>query len=411
LKVLMDARVLGAGLGPRHARTGIFRITSRVARELLRRPDVDLCFTSTGHVDHVVAARAFLADWPEAAGRFQGDGWLRYARGLRAQRLGALERIPLAGKTWRALQPALTLTRRKPDPTDVYFSPYSALPSGRRVDARARVIVLHDVIPMLRPDLFVPRSADGFAKILGSIEPTDWVVAVSETSRQDYLGMQDHDPERVVVVPNSVEERFKAAVPRERTLAVADRYGVGRAPYALCVATREPRKNLPHLVRAFAAATSRGLPTDLRLVLAGPPGWLQQELHAAHASSTVRERIVLPGWVDDEDLPALYAGARLFVYPSQYEGFGLPVLEAMSMGVPVVASSAGALPEVVGDAAVLVDPDDERALRDALVTLANDAGGRARLVEKGRARARSYAWDASIDTLVATFRRALEAAR
>ncbi len=410
LRVVMDARVLGAGIAEAHARTGIFRMAERLARGLLERDEVDLRFTSTGHLDHVHAAREFVAGRLDSDARFEGEGLMRYARGISSASFSnALRRVPLAGKTWRLLQPGLRMLRDRPAPADVYFSPYSALPPIRRTRARARVLVLNDVIPVLHPEFFVRRSVGAFRKILASIEPSDWVVAISETSRRDFLAAQPHDPGRVAVMPLAAEPAFGAPTARERVAAVRARYALGAEPYVLCVCTREPRKNLPHLVRCFAAAAdSLG---DLRLVLAGPSGWLEERLRDELGASPVRARISLPGFVDEEDLPALYAGARIFAFPSHYEGFGLPVLEAMQSGVPVVTSTAGALPELVGEAGLQVDPDDAPALCEALVRLATEAPLRDRLAAAGLARAAAHRWSASVDALEAVFQRAVREAR
>jgi glycosyltransferase involved in cell wall biosynthesis len=182
-------------------------------------------------------------------------------------------------------------------------------------------------------------------------------------------------------VPLAAGERFSPDGP------AADLDG---RPYVLGVATLEPRKNLPRLVEAFAALpeSARG---DRVLALAGAAGWQTGDTIAAlrrHAE------LVRPlGHVPDERLPALYRGADLFAYPSLYEGFGLPVLEAMRCGTPVVTSRRSSLPEVAGDAALYADPDDVDSIRNALARGLTDAAERERLVREGLARARGFSWD------------------
>jgi glycosyltransferase involved in cell wall biosynthesis len=180
------------------------------------------------------------------------------------------------------------------------------------------------------------------------------------------------------------------------------RASAGRDRYVLALGAIEPRKNLPVLVRAFDQLAARD--PEVALVVAGPDGWGVREFDAACAAARHHERIHRLGYVTDEARRDLLAGASVFAYPSIYEGFGHPPLEAMTNGVPVVASRAGALPEVLGDAARLVDPHDERALADALAVLLTDDRERAELVERGKTRAATFAWELAGDEFVRMYR-------
>jgi glycosyltransferase involved in cell wall biosynthesis len=208
-------------------------------------------------------------------------------------------------------------------------------------------------------------------------------VCNSHATRADLVRHFPALADRSAVIPLGVEPRFARAVPG----AVPERYGVPR-PYVLAVGTREPRKNLPRLVRAFA-----GLPADLRerysLAIAGKPGWGDAETERL---ASAQPGVVLTGYVEDDDLPALYAGAEAFAFPSLAEGFGLPVIEAMAAGTPVLTSNCSSLAEVAGDAARLVDPGDERAVRAGLEELLEDVSLRDRLAHAGRERAAGFTW-------------------
>ncbi|MBX6342101.1 MAG: glycosyltransferase family 4 protein, partial [Thermomicrobiaceae bacterium] len=214
------------------------------------------------------------------------------------------------------------------------------------------------------------------------------VIAISETTRRDLIRHYGVDPEKIVVVPHGVDERFRPR-PEAEVAAALDRLGL-RAPYILFVGTLQPRKNLARLVEAFGRVAA-GCP-DIRLVLAGKRGWLAERIDAAIAASPARERIDVLGHVPDDDLPALYAGAAAVALVSLYEGFGLPALEAMACGAPVVISDRGALPEVGGDAAVVVDPLSPAAIAAGLER-ALDPDERPRLVERGLRHARRFRWD------------------
>jgi glycosyltransferase involved in cell wall biosynthesis len=172
-------------------------------------------------------------------------------------------------------------------------------------------------------------------------------------------------------------------------------------PYVLALGTTEPRKDLPGLVAAFDRMA--GAQPDLELRIAGPPGWGEDALGLAIASATHRDRIHRLGWVADRD--ALLAGATVFAYPSRYEGFGFPPLEAMAVGVPVVSTRTGAIPEVLGDAALLVPVGDVDALAGALERLVVDAEERRRLIAAGSVRVARYSWTQAGDGLADLYRR------
>jgi alpha-1,3-rhamnosyl/mannosyltransferase len=218
------------------------------------------------------------------------------------------------------------------------------------------------------------------------------VHAVSRFVANEVIDVFGVAPDRVHVVPNGVDAIAAGDADRGRRVAGGDRY-------ILAIGTVEPRKDFPLLVEAFDALAQRE--PDVRLVIAGQDGWGAESFHAAVRSARHHDRIVRTGYVDDGTRADLLAGAAVFAYPSRYEGFGLPPLEAMSAGVPVVATRAGALPETLGDAAVLVDVGDRSALAAAL---AEQLDRHDDVIARGRARAATYSWDACADALVNLYR-------
>jgi glycosyltransferase involved in cell wall biosynthesis len=205
------------------------------------------------------------------------------------------------------------------------------------------------------------------------------------------------DPARVRVIPPGID------IPPGEAPATADR----KSPYLLGLGTVEPRKDFPGLVAAFDQLA--GEYPQLELRIAGPPGWGEDDLARAVARAAHGDRVHRMGWVDD--VGAVLAGAAAFVYPSRYEGFGLPPLEAMARGVPVVATAVGSLPEVLGDAALFVPAGDPAALAGALRQVLGDAALRHRLIVAGRTQVAKYSWPAAVDALVATYREAAGSAR
>lgn len=272
-----------------------------------------------------------------------------------------------AGHAWEQL--VLPLRARR---CALLYSPANLAP----VAWPRNVVVIHDVAALRHPDAYsrqyvayqrrqLPLLARGARR----------VITVSEFSRAELIDVLGVAPERVTVIPGGVDERFSPdADPRP----AASRYGLSR-PYVLVVGTASARKNLGVLHGAAAALAERGVD----LVAAG------SDRSYLRGSEVPVRRL---GYVSEADLPGLYAGARALVMPSTYEGFGLPCLEAMASGVPVVAARSGALPETCDDCALLAEPADPGDFADALVSVLTDDGVRARLVDAGRRRAAAFPW-------------------
>jgi glycosyltransferase involved in cell wall biosynthesis len=243
---------------------------------------------------------------------------------------------------------------------------------------------------------------------LRSIGPDDWVIANSESTRADLCGRIDIDPARVFVTPFAASaELFHPVHDEPRIQAVRRRYGIPDGPYLLALNTLEPRKNMDHAIRAFTRLARQEQVRDLRFVLVGTKGWRYDRIfEAIEGAGALRDRIVLAGYVADEDLAPLYSGALAFVYPSRYEGFGLPPLEAMQCGVPVITSSTSSLPEVVGDAAVLLDPADADGLSQAMLELYRSPSLRADMSRRSLERARRFSWERCTRETLAAYRAA-----
>ena len=256
------------------------------------------------------------------------------------------------------------------------------------------VVTVHDVIPLVLPHTFTRRHRLVVRTALARVRrQADLVVVPSRAVQRDVVRYLRVPEDRVAVTPHGCEARFNPAADDVAAAAAAARYGLP-ARYLLAVGTLEPRKNLTTLLRAFARLRDRSeVDPALGLVIAGARGWLDDPIFRTVQSLGLEDAVRFPGFVDDDDLPALYRGAELVVFPSLYEGFGLPLLEAMACGVPVVASNTSALPEVAGGAAMLVDPLDIDAMAQAIARVLDDEALRARLREDGLARAAQFSWD------------------
>lgn len=283
-------------------------------------------------------------------------------------------------------------------PVDIFHSPDFVLPPTRQ--GTRTLLTVHDLSFIRDPDSATPALRAYLERVVPrSVARADHILADSAATRQDLITLYDVPGEKVSVLYSGVSAAFRPVRDAARLAEVCARYGL-RRPYILSLGTLQPRKNYIRLMRAFARARRSPALRDYQLVIAGGKGWLYAAIFAEVERLGLRDSVLFPGFVADADLPALYSAAALFVYPSLYEGFGLPVLEAMACGTPTVVSNASSLPEVAGDAALLVDPYDEAALAQALEQALSDEGLRARLVARGLEQARRFTWAAAAGQLL-----------
>ncbi|MCC6455671.1 MAG: glycosyltransferase family 4 protein [Caldilineaceae bacterium] len=272
---------------------------------------------------------------------------------------------------------------------------------------RPGVVTVHDLSFLRLPELFPPyKRAYLTALCRASVARARQIVAVSRQTADDLSLAWGVDEGRVLVAPNGVAARFSPGTPVQsaafrQAQALPERYW-------LYLGTLEPRKNLSLLLSAFARWRQQASPADqgVHLVLAGGKGWYYETIFAQVEALGLAEVVHFPGYVPDDLLPAWYQAAELFLYPSRYEGFGLPVVEAMACGTPVICSDAPGVREVAGDAAILVAPDDVDAWVAALAMAATQPALRAELGHAGVARARQFTWETAAAVTIEAYERA-----
>jgi glycosyltransferase involved in cell wall biosynthesis len=267
------------------------------------------------------------------------------------------------------------------------------------------VVTLHDLAFMLYPETHTPESRAYYAATGESVRRAERVIAVSQRTSSDAIRLLGVDPTRVRVVHEAAGPVYG---PRSEAQfeVLAKRLNLKIAPrsYALFVGTLEPRKNVPLLLEAFGLIRRE---LDAHLLIVGGRGWLDQPIFAARARSGVADAAHFLGSLGEEDLATLYSHAGVFVLPSLYEGFGLPVLEAMACGAPVVCSNAGPLPEVAGDAAVLLPPRDASSWADSIQSVLTSASQADELRRRGFARASAFSWERAARATREVYREAL----
>ncbi|MDI6870615.1 MAG: glycosyltransferase family 1 protein [Bacillota bacterium] len=364
MHIVVDARAAFAYRG-----TGIGTYTAQLLQQLLRLDRANR-YTLLLPGDQWVEAAPGMGDLLAWCGQKQADFWEEVA----------------------------PVTSPLPPGADVYFVPHNGLglpkPQLRAAEpAPPRLVVtVHDLIPYVLPQTcsrtFLRRA---LAEIPRAVAEADAVITVSLHSKRDLQTLLGVPENRLVVIPEAPEERF---TPLDRDVCrarVARRYALDR-PFILNVGGFSRRKNLPRLVEAFAeVCRTTALPHQLVLV-GRPGGGSYAQCQALAERLGIADRVVFPGFVAGEDLPFLYNAADLFVFPSLYEGFGLPPLEAMACGVPVIAANTSSLPEVTGEAARLVDPLDPGALARSIREVLTNPAEAEQLSEAGRKRAEGFSW-------------------
>jgi glycosyltransferase involved in cell wall biosynthesis len=289
---------------------------------------------------------------------------------------------------------------RRLDP-DVLFSPRFVVPYRTDVPT---VLMVHDLVYRVRPETVMDEVKVEMERYMpGSLARAAAVIVPSESTRRDLLREYPVPPEKVAVIAEAVGPEFhriEAGAVRER---VRVRWSLPPR-YLLAVGTVEPRKNLLALLDLAERLRDRG--EELPILVAGGKGWKSAGLHEEHRRRGLEGAVRFLGRVPDEDLPALYSMAEVFLFPSLYEGFGLPLLEAMACGLPVVAARTSSVPEVVGDAAILVDdPHDAAAFETEVLSVLSDPDRREGLQERGRRRAAEFTWERAARETAAVFRR------
>ncbi|MCU0481823.1 MAG: glycosyltransferase family 4 protein [Anaerolineae bacterium] len=284
---------------------------------------------------------------------------------------------------------------------DIFHATDFVLPPLRK--KTKSIVTIHDLSYIRVPETASPSLKaylDGV--VPRSLQRATHIHAVSEMTRQDLMNLYHIPPEKISVIFNAVESHFKPTTPSAEIFA---KYQIPNVPYIITVGTVQPRKNYSRLVKALAQLRFKH---DIHLVVVGGRGWLEDEFYATIRDTKMIDYVHLTGFVSDEDLPALYTGAVAMAFPSLYEGFGIPILEAMACGIPVVSSNTSSLPEVADDATLLIDPYSIEEIHNALEKVITDQNLREILIQRGFKQAKKFTWEQSAHQLLGLYRQLLE---
>ena len=416
IPVLMNLSPLGGKI-----KTGVYRVVEELVKGLAGDPRIDLTIHSTQQTalshhyfgEHLSGYQAELF-----TGKFTAPREMLSAR-LHQTLVSSLPKRSIA---YRAMRKGIVLTEKLIDTfsshfpseildrTQIYHSPFHPIPS--RVRKRKNIIrftTVYDLIAITNPEYFGVHTAKGIRKLIGSFDETDHAFCISEATRKTLLELSRITPENAHVVHLAAASHFYPANNPQTNETVLQRHGIDAPGYILSLCTLEIRKNLQIVVNAFARLhQDKKIPPGTKLVLAGGGGWKTELFETAlQGAAEVRDLIVMPGFVPDEDLAAIYSSARVFVYMSFAEGFGLPPLEAMQCGTPVITSNTSSLPEVVGHAGITLDPNDLDGLCNSILHVYEDDEHHQKLCQKSLERSAHFSWRKYIDQTVECYQKAL----
>ena len=273
------------------------------------------------------------------------------------------------------------------------------------------VATIHDLAFEHLPETFTRRgSLQLKLTVRRTAQKAARIATVSEYSRQDLLRTYKLPPEKVAVTYNGVEPHFTPQAQLDEVAEIKQQFGIER-DYLLAVGSLQPRKNLVRLIRAYAKLRAESESFSPQLVIVGRKLWLAEEIFAEVRRQRWAEDVILTGYVSDNDLPKLYRQATAFVYPSLFEGFGLPPVEAMACGTPVITSDVSSLPEVTGRAALLIDPKNQTSIESALLQIMRDQELRAEMRERGIEQAKKFTWQAAAEKTLQLYQESFEARR
>ena len=275
---------------------------------------------------------------------------------------------------------------------NIYHAPGFVLPLFKVNKKIKYIVTIADMTFFSHPEHHIYWKQKYFKYMIPlSIKKADQVIAISENTKQDILQMVPVDKKKIVVTYLGYDTSFSRQ-DKEKIKSTLKKYEITFS-YILFVGMLEPRKNIPSLIKAFAAIKEK---KNHKQVIVGKRGWMYGEIFALIKNLKIEEQVVFTGYIPDEDLPSLYSGATCFVYPSFYEGFGIPIIEAMACGCPVITSNNSSMREIAGDAAILIDPYNLMDIQNAIELLIKDKEVRRRKEREGITQAKSFTWEKMI---------------
>ncbi|XDD45037.1 glycosyltransferase family 4 protein [Leptospira sp. WS39.C2] len=431
MKLIYDISVLAWSVKNKKAKTGIFRVIENVLFQLLKDPSIELYLSSIhGNITDV-------KEYLKVQGIHLETRFLLFPKKSSIRKDIAFKYYQwfLNRFDWKKFQNFSSFLKSiisillypiffllglreylRPIPSDqltkeyIFHSTFLPIPKYILDSEIGKIVTIYDVISIKYPEYFFGNKDEVVWKLIRDLKKTDSVITISEYSKKDILSVTEKIQEKqVYVTPLAASEVFYQETSEQKINEVLSSYALKRGSYVLSVATLEPRKNLKNTIKAFLAMECLSQFPELKLVLIGGKGWgTEQEKLIGNYTKEQQDRILFVGFVSDDLLASIYSGALLFVYMSFNEGFGLPPLEAMQCGVPVLVSNTSSLPEVVGDAGVYADPTEVMEITRAMETYIQEESIRKRMAYQALGRAKLYTWEKTASLTKEVYQRVYE---
>jgi glycosyltransferase involved in cell wall biosynthesis len=409
--VILDIGFLGHAQDAPTTRRGAERVIQHLFEGLLAANECDLSFVGTSHLAGVYDFLKSKGVDPEERLYFESLQLFRSRCGRKITRavhrtmgdrrfFARLRRRSLAAVAGWSLRGEANISPASLDQADIFHSPHTPFSAAVHQNKRIRkFLTCLDFIPLKNPEYFPGDSKPFMNGVLSCLQPENFAFSISEYTKSDILNLSRIPPERVFVTPLAADPRFFYPVNEpERLQAVRIKYHLDDDPYFLALSAHDRHKNFVHLIGCFGALVESGELSEHNLVIVGPnPGRNPAAQEAIARFPRARARMRVTGFVADEDLAAIYSGATAFLFPSLAEGFGIPPLEAMQCGVPVIASNTTSIPEVVGEAGLLLPPTEVDGWCQAMLKIVRETNLRSELAQKSLARAKLFSWQRFID--------------
>lgn len=428
IEVAYDISTLGQGYINPKAKTGVYRVVESLFLELIKSSEIEITAVPFNQISTIwenISASLYLPDQSvEKKMLFDSCFTSRinlipiYQTAVKLQRQliqFSLKKHPILYKPSLSIQIPFKLISKldvkltfNPQKFNIYHSPFYPIPDRNTTQNLHRVLTIYDLLPILTPHNFTTNICSKFKTIINSIDrDQDWITCISENTKQDFCNHTGMNPERVFVTPLAASDNFYPVTDSEIISHQLKQYQILQQPYLLSLCTLEPRKNLSFLLQCFAQLFAQDPNLDLNLVLVGVSGWKNNDIfQTVQNNPLLKKHVIFTGYIPDRDLSAIYSGALAFVYPSLYEGFGLPPLEAMQCGTPVITSNTSSLPEVVGDAGIMINPTNSDDLCQAMLDLINNSTLRHQLSQKGLDRAAQFSWSKCAEETIKVYKTA-----
>jgi glycosyltransferase involved in cell wall biosynthesis/SAM-dependent methyltransferase len=433
--LILDISILGYGFLDKRNRTGVSRVAENLFTGIVKSGLFNLLLSATHSVEAAAGLQGYLRSSPlvNSGGIAHSDFSNRLQSKLienyrllenqlaqnkaqftyPAEDLSCYQTLALLSQTMQSFfkHPSM-IPIDMIKSADLFHASYYTIPDHIRVNPGIeKFLTVYDLIPVLLPEFFVSNNSDvvRVQKMIKDLHDDDNILCISESTRDDLLNAVSIDHSRVTVTPLAADPQiFYPKTDKVEIQAIRTKYKIPEGPYFLSVSTIEPRKNLSFVIRGFEKLLMQEKIGDLNLVLTGALGNNhQQVIDEARKLGISASRIIFTGYIDDNDFAALYSGALAFIFMSLYEGFGLPPLEAMQCGIPVITSNTSSLPEVVGDAGIMLDPRDEQSFCDSMLNIYKSPILREELAAKAITQANKFTWERFTNETINAYRRVL----